>query len=754
MTQLLNETEFASWHHLVDSLPERSFDQVAVLAAVALAAPAVVISLWGNQGWVVKGASGLSPAQGKWGDPFGLPTLPQAAWVVPDTMLDPRFKQEASVAGPPHLRFYAGVPLTLESGLTVGTLAVMDTSPRDGLTEHQAHLLGHVASLIVEQLHARRETARQQGLERLHHDVIHNVQDVVFQTDSRGCWSFLNSAWSRLTGHDTQSSLGRSALEFIHPDDQAQVQQAFGTVLTGQAATCRQHVRHVTAGGAFAWFDVYARAVHDSQGRVTGAAGTLRDITGAKQAELHLRAEKADLERRVREHTHELAQLSAQAQHDALRDPLTGLGNRTMFQHRLRGLLEDGWPARRAAVVLLDCDRFKQLNDTFGHSAGDELLRLVAGRLAREVRGPDTLSRLGGDEFGLLLGGVDTPEMALGVMQRVLRVVQQTATVQGREWPVQVSAGVVLLHDQDHAVDEVLRNADIALCHAKRRTRDKVEVFKVSMHTALLARTELEDDLRQALRNGDLHPHYQPLVRVQDGHLVGFEALARWNHPERGPISPAEFIPVAEDSGLIIDLDRAIFEQACAQYQQWQAAGLMSAPLTLSSNASARQFLLPDFAPFVQATLARTGLSANLVHLEITESLILEQSHVVTANLAALQALGVHLHIDDFGTGYSSLAYVQRLAASALKIDRSFTNRIGQAEAGEELVRAILGMARALGMHVVAEGVETDEQWVWLREVGCDLAQGFHFSRPLAALDAEALVQRAALEAVKAFSPA
>ncbi|UBV45310.1 GGDEF domain-containing protein (plasmid) [Deinococcus taeanensis] len=621
MTLPANETERLALLHrlqLLDTLPEQEFDDLAALAAVALQAPMALVSLVDEDRQWFKANIGLNMAQSDRSASLCAHALhSETLLVVPDATLDPRFRETPLVTGAPHLRFYAGAPLTIEDGLTIGTLCVLDTQPRAGLTKAEAEILRRLADLVVRQIRLRSDMVRQLDTERAHREA---------------------------------------------------------------------------------------------------------------------------LERRIRERTQELAQISLQARRDALCDPLTGLGNRALFQQRLQLLLEP--QRRRAAVVLLDCDRFKQLNDTFGHGAGDDLLRQLAARLASELRAPDVISRLGGDEFGLLIEGIDTQDAALAVTQRVRQAVERPVVVQGREWPVQVSVGVVLLHGQYDAVDAVLRDADIAMNRAKQRTQDKVEVFETGMHTALLARTTMEEELWQALRDGCIHPHFQPLVRVHDGRLYGFEALARWTHPERGPISPAVFIPAAEDSGLIIDLDRHVFRQACEQFRAWHERGVLLTPLTLSVNASARQFLRPDFAPFIQEVLEDTGVTPELVHVEITESLMLEHTPTVSANLTALRSLGVHLHIDDFGTGYSSLAYVQRLSASALKIDRSFTTRIGHADAGEELVRAILGMARALGMHVVAEGVETAEQWAWLREAGCDLAQGFHFSRPLDAQAAEAWMQR------------
>lgn len=727
---------------LLDTLPEPAFDRITELAAATLQAPIALITLVDQDRQWFKSCVGLDVQQTDRSASFCAHALdaPELL-VVPDAPQDPRFRHNPFVTGQPHVRFYAGAPLSTEPGVILGTLCVIDALPRPGLTPHQEKVLRRLAELVIAQILARAEHLRQLELERLHRDVVDNIAEVVFQTDPQGRWAYLNRAWEALTGHDVPASLGRSWLDFVHPDDRARSRERFTAVLRGDAETCRHELRHTSRDGALTWMELYARAQRDVHGHVTGASGTLRDVSAQKQAESVLRDQNADLERRVRSRTLALQRLNDQLRHDTLHDALTGLGNRSLFHRRLQEVLNrprDGKPP--SAVVLIDCDRFKQLNDTLGHSAGDDLLRQLARRLEAELPPPDLVTRLGGDEFALLLHE-PRPDAAQIVEHGLRRVVERPMQVLGREWPLQVSAGVVVLQGQYSSVEEVVRDADIAMYRAKARSQDKVEVFEASMYEALAARTQLEGELRQALREGLISPHYQAIIRLSDGRVAGLEALARWQHPSRGLVQPPDFIPVAEESGLIVGLDRGLLEQACAQFSRWHTQEGIDPPLSLSVNVSPRQFLFPDFAAFVERTLCRTGMQARHLRLEITENLLLEETPTVLRNLAALRELGVQLDIDDFGTGSSSLAYVQRLSASALKIDRSLIRRIGQDGCGEALVRAVLEMARALGLEVIAEGVETDGQRRWLQAAGCPLGQGFLFSPPVDAHRVEALLR-------------
>ncbi|GGJ42723.1 EAL domain-containing protein [Deinococcus roseus] len=443
------------------------------------------------------------------------------------------------------------------------------------------------------------------------------------------------------------------------------------------------------------------------------------------------------LERRVNERTTELDRLYRHLQHAAIHDELTGLFNRTLLQARLTQLLNQpqvqGHEGHEGhGVVFLDVDRFKSINDAHGHSLGDLFLQLVANRLKttlQELHPLHTLARFGGDEFAVLLENVDASGI-LQVAQRLQEVLREPHSLGKHLLHTSASIGMVHIHGPQQA-EAVLRDADIAMYQAKKQGPGQLVFFEGHMHDHQLKRSQMESDLRQTLQQHQLEVHYQPLINLSSGRIMGFEALARWYHPHKGWIHPVQFIPIAEESGLVLQLDRLVLQQACQQVQQWSQH--RRDLLHLSVNMSTLQFAQPDFYAVVSEILQATQFPAWQLRLEITESLLLERGDVVRQNLQQLQDLGVKLHIDDFGTGYSSLGYLQQFAASALKIDRSFIQKLQLGRQHQELVRTIIQMAHNLGMSVVAEGVETLEQQDWLRQSRCDVVQGFMYSHPVEA---------------------
>ena len=447
----------------------------------------------------------------------------------------------------------------------------------------------------------------------------------------------------------------------------------------------------------------------------------------------------AGLERRVQTRTAELEALSRRFRHDALHDALTGLPNRTHFRERLEGAVAGG---EAVAVLYLDFDHFKSVNDSFGHAVGDALLVALGGRLQAFVRPGDLAARLGGDEFAVLLAGVADAGAAAQTAGRLMKLFAEPFAVGGHLLPCTPSVGVV---QGVGSAEDVMRDADIAMYRAKAQGRSRFVVFEAAMREGLQASLSLQAELRGAAARGELEVYYQPVVEAASGAVAGFEALVRWRHPRRGLVPPAEFIPLAEETGLVIDLDRWVLEVACAQLRTWSA---LAPTLTLNVNLSSRQFARPDLAPFVAGVLARSGVEPGRLKLELTETMLVGHTPAVQKNLAALRAVGVRLYIDDFGTGYSSLAYLQRFDADALKIDRSFVARMLTHEGSAELVRTMVGMTHSLGMEVVAEGVESPAQLARLRALGCRYVQGFLFSRPVPAAEAERLLCPADVTAV------
>ena len=425
--------------------------------------------------------------------------------------------------------------------------------------------------------------------------------------------------------------------------------------------------------------------------------------------------------------------------HQALHDPLTGLPNRSLLLDRLgHALARSSRSAQNVTVMLIDLDGFKDVNDTLGHAAGDELLRTVSRRLTDTLRETDSVARLGGDEF-VVVAETATDELnAKMIAGRILESLRAPIDVGGQSVTVTGSLGMVLANASlDHTLDPgtLLRKADIAMYRAKNGGRDRIEVFSEEMEERIRRRFELLDELRHAVDNGELIAWYQPIIDVATGRLSSFEALVRWMHPTRGIIPPLDFIELAEGSGLVHDLGRQVLDQAVHQLTHWRRIGEVGDTITISVNVSVRQLLSFSFVDVVRETLERHGLPAHLLHLELTESVFADR-HLVTGPLLRLRDLGVKVSIDDFGTGYSSLSYLRDLPIDCLKIDRSFIQGLGTDRRDNALVGAVVGMATELGLQVVAEGVETAEQLAQLERLGCNLAQGFLFGRPEPALHA------------------
>jgi diguanylate cyclase (GGDEF)-like protein len=420
--------------------------------------------------------------------------------------------------------------------------------------------------------------------------------------------------------------------------------------------------------------------------------------------------------------------------HQALHDPLTGLPNRTLLLDRLNHWLERAdRSGGRGAVLFCDLDRFKLVNDGLGHDVGDQLLLAVAERLEASVRPTDTVARVGGDEFVLFCEDIPSEPAALEVVERLMAGLEEPFCLDDGERHVTVSVGIALATPGDTA-GALLRDADAAMYRAKERGRARFELFDAAMRDRTRAWIETERDLRAAIEGGELYNVYQPVVSAS-GRTIGFEALVRWSHPQRGTISPAEFIPVAEQSGLIVPVGRIVLEQACRDAVSWpREEG--SDSLSVSVNLSPRQVADPTLVGTVAGTLERSGLAPQRLNLEITETVLIENTELALATLEKLKALGTSIVLDDFGTGYSSLGYVKRFPIDVLKIDRSFVDGLGEGGRDSAIVNAVVSMGRALDMQVVAEGVETPEQARRLINMGCQLAQGFLYARPM---DADAV---------------
>jgi diguanylate cyclase (GGDEF)-like protein len=444
------------------------------------------------------------------------------------------------------------------------------------------------------------------------------------------------------------------------------------------------------------------------------------------------------LEQMVSERTRELTQL-------AMHDKLTGLANRTLFSARLAKALEK---ARKSidysyAVLFLDFDRFKLINDSLGHEAGDLVLRGIAERLTAALKlagaavGDSVAARLGGDEFTILIDGNETLD-ASKFANCLLQLLETPYKINGRDVHCTASIGLTSNRLPYERAEDVVRDADTAMYHAKANGKGRYVVFDRKMHEAAVARLEMENDLRLAIERNELMLHYQPIISLGTGATAGFEALARWDHPKRGLVPPLEFIPCAEEIGLIRPMGLWILTQACRQLKEW--SGRHRERVTMSVNLSMHQLNSPDLVSQISEVLNQTGIDPSLLALEITESAMLSDAPTSIRILNEIRALGVHLHLDDFGTGYSSLSSLHLFPLNALKIDRSFMTTLSERRDYIAVVHAIVSLARHLGMKVIAEGIETAEQVAMLQGMDCDLAQGFYFSKPIDAFKAESLI--------------
>lgn len=466
-------------------------------------------------------------------------------------------------------------------------------------------------------------------------------------------------------------------------------------------------------------------------------------------AQKEIRQLNAELEQRVRQRTVQLEQeiaerLQVQERllHLALHDVLTGLPNRTWFMKRLEQILQQAnqQAGSHFAVLFLDCDRFQAVNDSLGHLVGDQLLVSIARRIQLCLRPGTMLCRLGGDEFAILLQDTEKYADAIKTADDILR--ELAAPFQISEYQVftNVSIGIVMGNGVYRQPEHILRDADTAMYQAKANGKARYQVFEQTMHNLALYNFQLESDLRHALERQELEAYYQPIVNSISNEITSFEALVRWNHPEKGLVVPNKFIPIAEETGLVIAIDLFVLRQACQQLRIWRDAGIVKHSLTMNVNLSVKHFMSFDLLKQIDRVLEETGIDGDSLRLEITESDIMENAEFAGKIIAQLHDRHIQLSIDDFGTGYSSLSYLHRLPINHLKIDRSFVMRIGKNGKNTEIIKAIIALAKSLDMFTIAEGVETEEQLAQIRELHCDFCQGYLFSRPVNAEAAQNLL--------------
>jgi diguanylate cyclase (GGDEF)-like protein/PAS domain S-box-containing protein len=643
-------------------------------------------------------------------------------FVVNDLQKDAASREITAAVDLARPLFYAGVPLSTREGYRFGVLSVIDDKPRQ-LSESQTRALGSLANAVMVSFELKRKSLeleqarldREKAFESLTASearcamLLRGASDGMWEWDLETNEMRFCSRWKAMLGvqESELSSCPDEWFNRVHPDDIERVQSEIMSHLLGISTQFQSEHRVRREDGSYRWMLSRGLAVLDSNRLLYRMTGSLTDVTEQKHAEKQLL-------------------------HNAFHDALTGLPNRALFMDRLEHCLGETKKGEGYGfgVLFLDLDRFKVVNDSLGHQIGDQLLVATARRLESCLRPGDIVARLGGDEFAIILDRVRHVSDATQAAERIRERLASPFNLSGHEVFISASIGIALNQTASEAPDEILRNADTAMYRAKDQGRGCFELFDKGMHARNAALSQLETGLRKALARDEFRVHYQPIISLENWRINGFEALLRWEHPEHGYISPLKFIPVAEESGLIIQIGQWVLREACQQLRVWQEQFPSEPPLSISVNLSGKQFSQPDLIDCISQILEETGLDAGSLKIEITESAIIENIDAAAMMLKRIKALGVRLSLDDFGTGYSSLSYLHRFPIDTLKIDRSFVSRINLPK-NAEIVKTILTLASNLGMDVVAEGVETREQVLQLTGLNCEYVQGYLLSKPI-----------------------
>ena len=557
--------------------------------------------------------------------------------------------------------------------------------------------------------------------------LLENMSEALLQVNNDEVIEFVNNRFCEMTGYRREELLGKVTFDILFDEE--------GCRFVGDANRERYKAESShyelclkKKDGETLWAIVGGTPIIDSGKVVTGTMRVFTDITERKNAEARLH-------------------------HDAFHDPLTGLANRAFLMHNLRLNVERRQSSNDSyAVLFLDFDRFKVINDSLGHAEGDKLLKFIARRLESCARDGDLVARLGGDEFVLLLSDLNEQSEALLVAERILNDLKQSFDLSGGEIFMTTSIGIAFSTAEHATADALLHHADVALYRAKANGKAQYQVFDRKMSEQAASQIQFESELRRALERSEFCLHYQPIINLATGDLIGFEALVRWNHPTRGLLLPEEFIHVAEETRLMLPLGKWILQESCRRLRGWQTVNALAAELFVSFNLSCKQFLQFDLAEGVAAALKASGLAPDCLKLEITESHITENTEMAAATLERLHALGVEISLDDFGIGYSSLNNLRRFPLDYLKIDVSLVASLTDSRENAQIVHSIIKLAQTLKMRIVAEGVETAEQSELLQMLNCEYGQGFFFSKPLAPADAEAFIDENARKPIGAAS--
>lgn len=599
-------------------------------------------------------------------------------------------------------------PLSDEVAVQCMKLGAADYIPKSELSK----LSSTVLDVMMEnqsRLAAEKSVASLRESEYKLRTLLGSMSEALLQVNNNEVIEFINDRFCEMTGYKREELLGQVTLDLLFDADACKPVSESSSK-DDKTGSNRYELCLKKKTGETLWTIASGTPIINEDGIVTGSMRVFTDITERKIAE-------------------------EQLMHDALHDALTGLANRTLFMHHLRMTIERGKRNKQNlfAVLFLDFDRFKVINDSLGHAEGDKLLKYIARRLEACTRTVDLVARLGGDEFVILLGELSETGEALLVAERILSDLKSSFDLGGSEVFISTSIGITLSTSGHTKAEDMLRDADIAMYRAKANGKAQYQVFDQEMHQQAVMQLQFETDMRHALERGEFRLHYQPIVDLETQQLVGFEALVRWQHPERGMVSPMVFIPTAEENRMILPLGKWILNESCRQLKEWQDENPAAEHLMISVNLSCKQFLQPDLVEQVASALRETGLNPACLKLEITESYIMENTEAAVATMNRLRSLGIEISLDDFGTGYSSLSYLHRLPIDYLKIDRSFVSNMGESKENSEIVYTIIKLAQNLKMKVIAEGIETDEQLAQLHLLNCEYGQGFYFSKPLEA---------------------
>ena len=546
--------------------------------------------------------------------------------------------------------------------------------------------------------------------------VTENMTDLVCLHRTDGRFIYVTPSCESLLGYTQEELIYKNPYDFFHPDDLAQIKESQYVPLSENAVPVTYRFRHKSGG--YVWLETLTKPILDEAGQTLHLQATSRDVS-----------DRVFMEHRLR--------------HDALHDALTDLPNRLMLLERLEFALKQTQrnPDFKFAVLFVDCDRFKVINDSLGHSAGDQLLTVIAQKFGSFVRNTDLVARLGGDEFVFLLEGISSLSEAIQVAQRIINDLKSPFQIEGHQIFISASIGIVIGNADSLQAETLIRNADIAMYRAKASGRGTYAVFDPDMHTEVLQHLQLENDLRKALPNQEFLLFYQPIVSLKTLRIIGFETLLRWQHPTLGLLTPDKFIDIVEDTDLIYSLGEWILLNACRQISTWQTRISHAAHLRLTINLSVKQLRDSVLIPQLQKVLSNTQINPQTLTLEITESLLVENINLTSQLLNQVQAMGVSISIDDFGTGYSSLSYLHQLPVDSLKIDRTFVSPSETSARNQTIAESIIGLSNLLDLNAIAEGIETYEQLQWLRSRHCEYGQGYLFSKPVPASEAEKLLR-------------